>query len=238
MVPPNSISTPPGMHFDAVVFDFFGTLTYPLLAEDQVKAVTPVAKVMGVAVDHLVGILEDTFPDRCRGHWGSYEETMTRLGLEAGVGLSNTEVEEVCRVRLDTQRELMRLRDDVQPTFKSLNSLGIHIGVISDCTHELVKFWPELPVASLVDVATFSVEVGTKKPDPILYTSTADALGVTPEACMYVGDGGSSELTGAGNVGMTPVLLDDPAARTALVYGRENWTGISVSSLSEVLDLL
>jgi putative hydrolase of the HAD superfamily len=106
--------------------------------------------------------------------------------------------------------------------------------LISDCTYELVAFWPDLSVSSLIDVATFSVEAGTKKPDPVLYTTTAARLDLRPKHCLYVGDGGSNELSGAADVGMTSLLLYDPVGRTALVYGRDTWNGGSIGSLSEL----
>jgi putative hydrolase of the HAD superfamily len=41
------------------------------------------------------------------------------------------------------------------------------------------------------------------KPDPAIYRLCTDALGVTPEECLFVGDGGSHELEAARSLGMT-----------------------------------
>jgi len=50
-----------------------------------------------------------------------------------------------------------------------------------------------------------------------MYRLACTGLAVTPAECLYVGDGGSGELTGAAAVGMRPVLLadDDWATATA-----------------------
>jgi len=53
----------------------------------------------------------------------------------------------------------------------------------------------------------FSCEVGLAKPDPAIYHLAAARLGVEPAECLFVGDGGSDELSGAGAAAMTPVLL-------------------------------
>jgi putative hydrolase of the HAD superfamily len=50
-----------------------------------------------------------------------------------------------------------------------------------------------------------SCETGLVKPDPEIFKLCAARLGVRPEDCLYVGDGGSDELRGASTVGMTPV---------------------------------
>jgi len=227
------------MDYNAVVFDFFGTLTRPVTVEAQVEAVRPAAELFGVSVDRLMTRLAVTFTDRCRGLWGSFSETMARLAVEMGAELSDEEIAEICRVRLASQQQqLIRLRDTAESVIGSLRQMGLSVGVISDCTHELAMIWPDLSIAPLVDVALFSVEIGRKKPDPFLYLSAAEQLGLAADECLYVGDGGSNELTGAVNAGMAAVLLDDPVGRTAIVYDRDGCDGPSIDTLAEVLRLV
>jgi putative hydrolase of the HAD superfamily len=59
----------------------------------------------------------------------------------------------------------------------------------------------------LFDTVLFSCEVKLKKPDRRIYELCAQRLGVEPDECLYVGNGGSDELAGARRAGMTPVLL-------------------------------
>jgi len=62
---------------------------------------------------------------------------------------------------------------------------------------------------------------------------------VAPEDCLYVGDGGSHELTGAAAVGMTPVRLAAPDLTDHLVFNADaDFSGPSVSSLMGILELL
>ena len=46
------------------------------------------------------------------------------------------------------------------------------------------------------------------KPDRGAYLSVCAEMGVAPESCVFVGDGGDRELTGAGRAGLRPVLLE------------------------------
>jgi putative hydrolase of the HAD superfamily len=78
-----------------------------------------------------------------------------------------------------------------------------------------------------------------KKPDPRIYDLVCRQLGVEPDRCLYVGDGSSRELTGAREVGMTPILISVPTDQ--YFVEREDaseWTGPVVESLSEVLDFV
>src|SRR5258708_741174 len=101
---------------------------------------------------------------------------------------------------------------------------------------ELPAAWPGLPVAELFDAAAFSCEIGARKPDPIVFKTIAGRLGVVPEDCLYVGDGGGHELTGSSAVGMTAVMLRAPDWHLNDAHAREDdWPGESVASFTELL---
>jgi putative hydrolase of the HAD superfamily len=118
---------------------------------------------------------------------------------------------------------------------RRLRAMGYRVGVLSDCTVELAECWTSLPLARLVDAVVLSCLEGRRKPDPKLFAAAASRLGVAPRECLYVGDGGGGELTGASAAGMTAVMLraGDWAANAA--YSREDdWAGPAVSSLAQV----
>jgi putative hydrolase of the HAD superfamily len=96
-----------------------------------------------------------------------------------------------------------------------------------------------MPIAPLLDATVFSVEVGRCKPDPLIYLEACRRLRVAPQECLYVGDGGSRELTGAAAVGMTAVRLAAPDLADHLVFNADaDFCGPSVSALTQILDLL
>jgi putative hydrolase of the HAD superfamily len=76
------------------------------------------------------------------------------------------------------------------------------------------------------------------KPDSRIYNAATERLGVNPQDCLYISDGGADgELAAALQVGMHPVQLlvsDDNDSDLHL----EEWDGPTISSLKEVLDLL
>jgi putative hydrolase of the HAD superfamily len=102
--------------------------------------------------------------------------------------------------------------------------------------------WEDTPFAPLIDVTVFSCKVGVQKPAPLIYQLTAEQLAVKPEACLYIGDGDSHELTGAAQVGMHPVLIRDPDEDRTDVHRvdweAEDWHGPVITSLKDVLNLV
>ena len=65
-------------------------------------------------------------------------------------------------------------------------------------------------------------------------TAISRKLGVAPEECLYVGDGSSSELSGATSAGMTAALLETPFGTDFRYDAESRWTGRSVSDLHQV----
>lgn len=59
--------------------------------------------------------------------------------------------------------------------------------------------------AERLDLMVFSEELGIRKPAPEIFLYALRALGVEPEAAMYVGDDLVSDVQGAAEVGMTTV---------------------------------
>ena len=67
----------------------------------------------------------------------------------------------------------------------------------------------------------------------------AEDLRVQTQDCLYVGDGGAFELSGAKSVGMNAVLLSVPGEEDPYNLAPEArvWAGPRVTSLSEVVSL-
>lgn len=101
--------------------------------------------------------------------------------------------------------------------------------------------WSETPLASLIDVVLFSCVERVCKPDRRLYFIACERLGVDPGECVYVGDGGSGELSGAAAVGMSVIqLLAFQGPDEPIGYGdvREAWDGPKINSLTELVSLV
>jgi putative hydrolase of the HAD superfamily len=220
----------------AVVFDFFGTLTRSVKRGPQHA---DIARRLGCDPEVVRGVLDRTFHSRARGTFGSAEATLRWVTEQAGGRPRRAQLAEAVPARINALKADTRLRPDAVSALRAIKIRGLSTGLISDCTHELPAFLPSLPVAPLLDAQVFSVEVGVCKPDPAIYLAMCRQLGVEPERCVYVGDGGSRELTGAAAVGMTPVRLNAPDLADHLVFDHDDsFDGPSVRSLTDVLTLI
>ncbi|MEV6811404.1 HAD family hydrolase [Micromonospora sp. NPDC051296] len=222
--------------FQAVLFDFFGTLTRPVQRGDGHRTT---AELLGCPLDTFVEVLDRSFYERASGRFGSAEATLRWVCEQAGVRPPEEALRAAVAARHRAVRADTRLRDDAVPTLRALRKRGVRTGVISDCTHELPVFLPELAVAPLLDVRIFSIQLGCCKPDSALYLAACARLGVHPQDCLYVGDGGSQELTGAQRAGMSAVRLAAPDLADHLVFNVDTgWAGRMLGTLGEVLDVV
>jgi putative hydrolase of the HAD superfamily len=222
--------------YRAVVFDFFGTLTRSIQRGPQHAAI---ARTLGCDPEIVRGVLDRTFHSRARGTFGSAEATLRWVTEQAGGQPRLAQLRAAVPARVDALRADTRLRPDAVSTLTALKHRGLGTALVSDCTHELPTFLPSLPVAPLLDALVYSVEIGVCKPDPAIYLAACARLGVAPQECVYVGDGGSHELSGASAVGMTAIRLNAPDLADHLVFGQDTeFTGPSVTSLTEVLALI
>jgi putative hydrolase of the HAD superfamily len=220
----------------AVVFDFYGTLTPVAPAGTWTGHISLMAAALGVAPDALLRALDESHPERFTGALGDTRQTFLTLAARLGAHPTQAQMDEAVRLREAMQDSLLQLRPETVPVIGQLRGRGLRIGLVSDCTAELPAAWPRLPVAPLVDAPVFSFVEGTRKPDPRLFHAAADRLGVLPDACLYVGDGGGRELTGSAAVGMHPVLLAGPDWHNNRVFDREDgWGGPRISSLTELV---
>jgi putative hydrolase of the HAD superfamily len=221
----------------AVVFDFYGTLTPVSPDEAWASNAASLAAVFGVSSAALVTVLDESFPDRITGAFGTVRQTMRVLADRLGVTLTEEQLGEASRVRRERQEAMFALRPEALAVIGRLREDGLRIGLLSDCTSELPDAWSRLPLSRVVDAAVFSCVECRRKPDPMLFRTAAARLRADPERCLYVGDGGGRELTGASAVGMRAVLLAGPDWVRPRVRRQEveaDWAGPRIASLTEL----
>jgi putative hydrolase of the HAD superfamily len=221
---------------EAVVFDFYGTLTPPTSDGVWERHAAKVAELLGVPLAELGAALNESFGERVSGALGDATQTMRTLAARLGTRPTEDRLNAAVQLRQQLQTTLFTPRPEAIGVISDLRAAGLRIGLLSDCTWELPNAWPQLPLAALIDAPVFSCAEGTRKPDQRLFRTVAARLGVDPAACLYVGDGGGRELTGAASVGMTAVLLAGPDWLPHGAIEREaDWAGPRIGSLTELV---
>lgn len=180
-----------------------------------------------------------SFTERATGRTGDPVATLRWLATQCGVEVSESQARAAYQHRLAAERAFMSPRPEALGVLAALRSRGLRVGVLSDCTHELAQLWPQLPFALYVDAPVFSVHTGIRKPAAAMYQAVCRQLRVAPQHCLYVGDGGSNELTGARAAGLRAVQLCGPEFADCHTYDAErDWRGEVISDLRDVLNML
>ena len=222
----------------AVLFDLFGTLV-PAGGSARGAVLLAMAAELGADPDAFVAAARDSFGERARGKLGGLEETLLVLAGRVGAAPRPADVAKAAGIRLSFTRRLLSAPCETLGVLGSVRQAGLLTGLVSDCTIETPTVWPNSSLARLVQATSFSCLLGVRKPDPGIYLHAVSRLGVAPEECLFVGDGGSRELTGAQALGMRAVRLLRAGEEEADRYDHDAaFTGEAIATLSDVLGLL
>jgi len=226
------------MSYTAIIFDLFGTLidenpgAYSTMMDR-------VARLLGVKVERLYEVSAADAPDRDLGVYDSVHQQFNVMCSRLGVSPSLDHFAAAIEEYVDLQRLRLIPRAGVIETLVEIKARGIQRGLITNTSQVVMDLWPDTVFPSHLDASVLSADVKLRKPDPAIYLVACNRLSVNPADCLYIGDGGANELTGAANVGMTAVLIapaydDAPALGT----GRQSWGGTRITAIPEVLGLL
>jgi putative hydrolase of the HAD superfamily len=228
-----------GTHSSRVVlFDLFGTLVPGGSGQERDAVSRLIANDFGVDPEEFARLVRATYDERMRGTLGDLRGTLAHLARRLGAHPSNECLETAIHRRLALTRRLLSQTWAI-PALDALTVAGVRIAVISDCSAETPEIWHESPIAKYVEVTSFSCVTGTRKPAPESYLVATRALQADPTDCVFVGDGGSNELTGAESLGMTTYRFTSgsPEPRT-IVDPDLDWNGPVIRDLAELTSIL
>lgn len=221
----------------AVIFDLFGTLVDSFSTRAHQDVLRRMAETTNVDATAFVAHWNATTDDRALGKHASIAEAVTAICRDLGREIAPETAQRCESFRVALTRQYMQPRPGACETLAAIRARGLRTGLISDFSAEGPAIWRETLLAPLFDYATFSCDVKLKKPDPAIYRWTCQRLEVAPEECLYVGDGGSRELTGAATVGMRPIRIVPPHAAEydPHVLDADAWRGPVIEGLGDVL---
>ncbi|MGB2813642.1 MAG: HAD family hydrolase [Dehalococcoidales bacterium] len=233
------------MHFSAVIFDLFGTIVEDINGPPYDRAVQQMASVLSADHDDFSRLWFATVDERNIGLFLTLKDNVKYICQKLGVSVNDEQLSAAVEIRYNLARQSMMVPrlGSVDTLFK-LRENNYKIGLISDCSPSEPKIWPDTPFALLFDVTIFSCIVNMKKPDPKIYKLAASQLNVKCTDCLYVGNGGSNELSGAYEARMYPALLLPEChseeyllpSDEIMEYAKSH--GKIISSVKEVLSLI
>ena len=140
----------------------------------------------------------------------AYVEVYRNVWHRAGLKLPDDLLHEILDAEQRVWDRSVRVDPEVPRILSWLRRRRIRRGICSNA-----PFPPEMMrrqmatngISQLVDAIVFSRDVRKRKPAPELYRAAADAIGVSPERTLFVGDRVREDYEGPRAVGMRAVIV-------------------------------
>lgn len=84
--------------------------------------------------------------------------------------------------------EIVEPFPDLTEGLPALRSDGWSISIVADASVKLVEVYRRLGLEEFISAFVISEELGCSKPDPRMYRTASEALGLTPSECVFVDD--------------------------------------------------
>jgi len=188
-----------------ILFDLFHTLT---VVESTWPGGKMTAEILGVSKEAWNEQLLEKSPDRLKGKIKDPYEIIGDMARAINPGIQNDLIDKAVKNRLARfEGAVVNIPENTISTLEKLKSMHKKTGLISNADVTEVYAWPRSPIKDYFDITVFSCEVGLVKPDREIYQYALNKLNEKPENAIFVGDGGSNELVGAKQAGISTIMI-------------------------------
>lgn len=191
-------------HIEVIFFDLFFTLVTPKYSDLRNEN-----DVLKITKEEWEKYAEDNelYITRATGKEKSPEKIIEDIIEKIKIEINDCDKKEILKLREERFKTSLI---DVDPTIidvlLEIKKKGKKICLLSNADIIDVMHWDNSPLNELFDETIFSYEVGYLKPQREIYNIALKKMKVTPEKCIFIGDGGSDELKGAKELGMHTIL--------------------------------
>ncbi|MDF9803584.1 putative hydrolase of the HAD superfamily [Streptomyces sp. HB372] len=220
-----------------IIFDLFGTLVPAPSSGERAMAAARFAGVLGVRQAVVEEALSRSWDVRHNGTLRTTADVAAHLVAEVHAPAGKAGDLQRAMRRLATIR--LRADTSVHRALARLRHWDVRLVLLSDASADIAEAWDGCALRRYFAGAVFSSRTGALKPDPTLYERALSELAVPAESCVYCGDGGGQELTGATRAGLRPVRVARRGGPGRLAYGAEaSWQGPTLPSVEDLGDAL
>lgn len=207
-----------------IVFDLYDTLVPGPSSAARALLLHEVAGQLGADPGRFLRVFDDSRRERFDGTWRTSESMLASIAVRAGARFPASE-----RIRAAAHKRRAQLKELHEhasvETVAWFRDRGLRVALLSNCSPETPEIWPSGPLRNVVERAFFSCAIGTVKPSATAYKIVCDSLSVAPAECLFIGDGGDSEIQGAVDAGFAAIRV----ARTETVMGNVKSTQNTIS---------
>ena len=135
---------------------------------------------------------------------------------------------------LASDRDTFRLRDGISNVLEDLHFRGIMLGLVANQPASTIAVLHRHGLGDLFQHQAVSGTLGYRKPDVRLFLAACEALQVTPEECVMVGDRIDNDIAPAATLGMFTVLFRTGRHREQLPRSWDEIPDIIVANADEL----
>lgn len=137
-----------------------------------------------------------------------YPALVAELLSEFGVSVTGEELDRFLLAEHEAWAPARRVGEDTHELLDELRARRLFVGLVSNAFDPgwlLRRDLAEMGLATRLDVAVFSSEVGMRKPHPSIFEAALGELGVEPGRTLFVGDRRYEDVRGSKELGMRAV---------------------------------
>ena len=204
----------------AVFFDIYGTIAdfFPPKEEIQIN----VAEKFNITLDkdkildayklanNFLVKQNSIFPIRKMNDeqklnfFSEYEKIIIdNSGSNVDVGLAKNIWVEITKQKYD-----LKIFPDLIQCINDLRDMGLILGLISNINMSGKKIAEKLGISSYFNYVFTSEDLGYEKPNKMIFEKSLDIAKLTPSEVVFIGDQVESDILGAKNANILPILLD------------------------------
>lgn len=204
---------------EAIFFDFYNTLVrfWPPLPQIQHAAcqnlgirVPPERLARGYAIadlyfneeNHRLPLGERDAAGRDE-FFARYEQIILE---EAGVAVSLRMAKQIWDMAISVPKEFVEF-EETRPVLAELRKRGYRLAVLTNLRRDMTELTQQLGIHEYLEFCITGREVA-EKPATAIFAAGVQRMGVRPDQAMHVGDQPRSDVQGARDAGLYPVLID------------------------------
>jgi putative hydrolase of the HAD superfamily len=190
------------MAYRAVLFDVGGPIDLEFAWEAAMdSAIAAACGLEGIRVDHA---LVEGASERAVAAFAPDAYAHMVATLCGGDPPSSERVRQRVRAMVGNL-EVFQLRPDIDSLLRRLNARGLRLGIVANQPEAAHRRLARAGIADLFEYHGLSGTTGLRKPDPQAFLAAAAALGLTPSACIMVGDRIDNDIAPAKALGMATI---------------------------------
>jgi HAD superfamily hydrolase (TIGR01509 family) len=168
----------------AVLLDLYDTLVWT----DWSTLAQRLAARLDVDGPTLLRAFELTSVGRGTGRYGSVRGDLAAVVTAAGRSHDDAFIAALESELLSFLTQGVHVYDDVRPVLRLLRASGTPVAIVSNCDHATRPLLDNLGLERDVDAMVLSFEVGSLKPDALIFEQALAQLGVSAQDAVFVDD--------------------------------------------------